>query len=113
MAGSSKPRLGSSARIGRADLASADRVARVPEISRFFGIVIGMFYNEHGLPHFHATYGGHKISVEIESGLVRGDFPNRARRLVLEWAGLHKAELLADWELARKREALTPIEPLE
>ena len=46
----------------------------MPEISRFLGIVIGMFFNEHGVPHFHAVYGEHKITVEIESGTVRGTF---------------------------------------
>jgi hypothetical protein len=85
----------------------------MPEISRFLGIVIGMFFNEHGLPHFHAVYGEHKITVEIESDTVRGEFPPRARRLVLEWAHLHKQELLDDWERARRREPLERIAPLE
>ena len=87
--------------------------ALVPEVSRFLGIVIGMFYREHGVPHFHAVYGEHKITVEIESGTVRGTFPSRALRLVLEWASLHKAELLANWERARQRQPLIRIEPLE
>jgi hypothetical protein len=85
----------------------------MPEISRFLGIVIGMFFNEHGPPHFHAVYGEHKITVEIESGHVQGEFPTRARRLVLEWASLHRQELVANWERARRREPLTRIEPLE
>jgi uncharacterized protein DUF4160 len=85
----------------------------VPEISRFLGIVIGMFYREHGVSHFHAVYGEHKITVEIESNTVRGTFPTRALRLVLEWASLHKSELLANWERARQRQPLIRIEPLE
>jgi uncharacterized protein DUF4160 len=85
----------------------------MPEISRFLGIVIGMFFNEHGPPHFHAVYGEHKITVEIQSGHVRGEFPTRALRLVLEWASLHTQELVANWERARRREKLTRIEPLE
>jgi hypothetical protein len=85
----------------------------MPEISRFLGIVIGMFFNEHGPPHFHAVYGEYKITVEIESGHVRGWFPPRALRLVLEWASLHRQELVANWEQARRREPLTRIEPLE
>lgn len=85
----------------------------MPEISRFLGIVIGMFFNEHGPPHFHAVYGEHKVTVEIESGHVAGEFPKRALRLVLEWASLHRQELLANWERARRRETLTRIEPLE
>lgn len=85
----------------------------MPEICRFRGIVIGMFYNEHGPPHFHAVYGNNKITVEIESDVVRGEFPSASLRLVLEWARLHKRELAHDWELARNREPLLPIEPLE
>lgn len=85
----------------------------MPEISRFLGIVIGMFFNEHGPPHFHAVYREHKITVELESGNVKGEFPTRALRLVLEWASLHKQELVANWERARRREPLMRIEPLE
>ena len=85
----------------------------MPEISRFLGIVIGMFYNEHGVAHFHAVYGEHEISVEIESGVVHGEFPIRAQRLVLEWMALHQAELLNNWHLAREGKILTRIAPLE
>ncbi|SPE27459.1 conserved hypothetical protein [Acidobacteriia bacterium SbA2] len=85
----------------------------MPEISRFLGIVIGVFYSEHGVPHFHAVYGEHEISVEIETGTVRGEFPPRALRLVLEWADLHKLELISNWELARRGRPLKHIEPLE
>jgi hypothetical protein len=85
----------------------------MPEISRFLGIVIGMFFNEHGPPHFHAVYGEHQMTVEIESGKARGEFPPRAARLVLEWAELHKQELLEDWERARQRQPLERIAPLE
>lgn len=85
----------------------------MPEICRFLGIVIGMFYSEHGVPHFHAVYGEHEVSVEIESGTVHGEFPPRALRLVLEWAELHKAELLENWQLARQGQALRRIAPLE
>jgi hypothetical protein len=85
----------------------------MPEISRFLGIVIGMFYSEHGVPHFHAVYGEHEASIEIESGVIHGEFPPRALRLVLEWAELHKAELLENWELARQGQPLKRIAPLE
>lgn len=85
----------------------------MPEISRFLGIVIGMFYSEHGVPHFHAVYGEHEVSIEIESRAVHGQFPPRALRLVLEWAELHRAELLENWELARQGQPLMPIAPLE
>jgi hypothetical protein len=85
----------------------------VPEISRFFGIVIGMYYEEHGRPHFHARAGSYRISVEIESGVVRGEFPVALLRHVLDWADLHRRELLENWELARQGAALHPIEPLQ
>jgi hypothetical protein len=85
----------------------------VPEISRFHGIVIAMFYEEHGVAHFHAVSGAHEISVEVESGYVRGKFPARNRRLVLEWAALHKAELIENWKLARQGLPLVRIAPLE
>lgn len=85
----------------------------MPEISRFLGIVIGMFYSEHGVAHFHAAYGEHEVSIEIESGKSHGEFPARALRLVLEWATLHRQELLEDWHLARQGEPLKPITPLE
>ena len=85
----------------------------VPEISRFHGIAIGMFYEEHGVPHFHAVYGGHKMSVEIESGRLRGELPIGPRRLVLAWAALHKAELLVNWGRARQGQPLARIAPLE
>jgi len=85
----------------------------MPEISRFLGIVIGMSYSEHGVPHFHAVYGEHEVSIEIESSVVFGEFPPRALRLVLDWAELHRAELLENWELARQGQPLIRIAPLE
>lgn len=85
----------------------------MPEVSRFLGIVIGIFYSEHGAPHFHAAYGEHEISVEVESGAIHGEFPPRALRLVREWATLHTQELLEDWQLARQGWPLKPIKPLE
>jgi hypothetical protein len=85
----------------------------MPEISRFFGIVIAMYYTEHGRPHFHAEYGGVRASIEIGTGLIRGDIAARAQRLVLEWAGLHRRELLENWERAREGQPLNPIAPLE
>jgi len=85
----------------------------MPEISRFLGIVIGMFYSEHGVAHFHAVYGEHEVSVEIESGSVTASSRRRALRLVLDWADLHKAELLESRQLARQGQPLKSIAPLE
>ena len=85
----------------------------MPEISRFLGIVIRMYYRDHPPPHFHAEYGDHEITVEIESGMVEGRFPRRALGAVLDWYNLHREELARDWELARQEQPLNRIEPLE
>jgi hypothetical protein len=88
--------------------------ATVPEISRFFGIVIRMFYNDHAPPHFHAEYGEHEALIEIESlAVYAGYLPNRALGLVREWAGLHREELRQDWTLARTGQVPSRIAPLE
>lgn len=86
----------------------------MPEISRFLGIVIAMYYNDHAPPHFHAQYGEKEMRVSLIDGeLLSGNFPRRAERLVLEWYELHRDELLADWALAQERKPLLKIEPLE
>jgi hypothetical protein len=89
------------------------RSDRMPEISRFFGIVVTMYYDEHGQPHFQARAGQHLVSIEIQSLIVRGEFPGVKLRLVLDWADLHRAELLENWERARRGLPLLPIEPLK
>ena len=85
----------------------------MPVISRFLGIVIAMYWDDHSPPHFHAKYGEYEVIVGIVDGTVEGRFPRRALQHVLEWYGLHKDELLADWSLCRDREAPNPIAPLE
>ena len=85
----------------------------MPEISRFLGIVIAIFYRDHEPAHFHAIYGDFEITVEIESGVVNGQFPKRALSHVLEWYELHQTELLEDWHLAREKVPLKKIPPLE
>jgi hypothetical protein len=65
----------------------------MPEISRFFGIVVRMFFEDHQPPHFHATYGEHEALVVIDMLKVyRGSLPSRALAMVLEWAALRRAE---------------------
>ena len=86
----------------------------MPEISRFLGIVIAMFYKDHNPPHFHATYGEHEVAVRIKSGeILWGSLPRRALAHVLEWREAHREELEEDWERARARQPLKPIDPLE
>ncbi len=57
----------------------------MPEISRFFGMVIAMYYNDHDPPHFHAFYGEFEVTVRLNDGVPDGRFPRRALALVLEW----------------------------
>ena len=86
----------------------------MPEISRFLGVVITMYYNDHDPAHFHARYGDTVIRVAIENGqILSGTFPRRAQGLVLEWLALHRDELLQDWRLAQQRKPLMKIAPLE
>ncbi len=85
----------------------------MPEISRFLGIVIAMYYSDHAPPHFHATYGNYKAMFSInELRLIEGKLPKRVISLILEWAYLHRDELLQDWELALKEKPLKKIKPL-
>ena len=86
----------------------------MPEVSRFFGIVIRMYYNDHAPPHFHAEYGDYEVLVALETlAILRGSLPRRALALILEWASLHRNELMTDWERARNGVALEAIAPLD
>lgn len=85
----------------------------MPEISRFLGVIMTMYYNDHPPPHFHAKYGDYEAVVDIQHGVVEGRFPRRALRLVLEWYEIHKGELTDDWLLKEQRRPLKKIEPLE
>ncbi len=85
----------------------------MPELCRFLGIVIYMYYKDRAPPHFHAAYAELEITVEIESGVVTGRFPRRALNLVMEWYSLHKDELATDWALAQSKQPLKTIDPLE
>ncbi len=85
----------------------------MPEISRFLGIIIAMYYRDHAPPHFHAVYGDYEVTIQIATGEVLGFLPRRALAAVQEWRRIHQDELARAWELARKREALPSIPPLE
>lgn len=86
----------------------------MPEVCRFFGIVIAVFYDDHNPPHFHARYGGKKVSIEIDSlRVLEGNISPRALGLVMEWAAQHKDELVEDWELAKNNTPPKKIEPLQ
>lgn len=88
----------------------------MPEISRFFGIIVRMFAEAggpHHRPHFHAYHQEHVGVFDIESvELLAGSLPRRQRRLVEAWAELHMEELLADWDRLQSGQKPIPIEPL-
>jgi len=86
----------------------------MPEISRFFGIVIAMYYKEHGVPHFHAKYSGQTGVFSIpDLKLIEGHLPKRVIALVLEWAFEHRVELGENWQRALAQVPLRSISPLE
>jgi hypothetical protein len=85
----------------------------MPRISAFHGIVITMYYREHGVPHFHARYAEHDASVAIDTlEVLEGFLPGPTLGLVREWAGMHRDELTANWERARGKGPLKEIDPL-
>jgi hypothetical protein len=85
----------------------------MPEISRFLGITIRMYYRDHVPPHFHAEYGEFEITVNIDTGVVEGRFPRRALSAVMEWYNLHQEALAENWDRALRGEPLLPVPPLE
>ena len=85
----------------------------MPEIARFLGIIITMYYREHNPPHFHVKYNEYKAIFTIEDlKMIEGDLPKRVVSLVLEWAFAHREELVEDWNLAVENKPLKNIEPL-
>ncbi len=86
----------------------------MPEISRFLGIIITMYYNDHPPPHFHVRYNQQKAIIDIETlSIVQGKLTPRVLGLVIEWATIYKTELLENWRRTKQRIPLEKIEPLE
>lgn len=85
----------------------------MPELSRFLGIVIAMFYRDHAPPHFHAYFGDFEVIVEIDSGRVTGRFPTRSLAAVQRWRLRNRGALLENWQRAQARMPLQGIDPLE
>lgn len=85
----------------------------MPEISRFFGIIITMYWNEHNPPHFHVEYGEEEGSIDIKQlKMTNGNLSRRALNMVLDWAELHQQELLDDWEMCQESLVPNHIAPL-
>ncbi|MEK6806244.1 MAG: DUF4160 domain-containing protein [Pseudomonadota bacterium] len=86
----------------------------MPTISSFYGIIIQMYWREHNPPHFHVKYAEYRAEVNIRTlKLLGGSLPPRAKKMTLEWARLHRAELLADWNLCQSELPPRQIAPLE
>jgi hypothetical protein len=85
----------------------------MPELSRFLGIIILMYFNDHNPPHYHVKYNEYRAIIEIEtSRILEGDLPPRVFGLVVEWANMHRSELSDDWELLRTTGEYRAISPL-
>jgi hypothetical protein len=85
----------------------------MPEVSRFLGIIIAFYYDEHNPPHFHVKYNEYRATFLInELKLGDGNLPKKVIALVLEWAFDHRDELIANWELAQNGKEPNKIEPL-
>jgi len=85
----------------------------MPEISRFYGIIVRMFFDEHNPPHFHIEYQDYEASINIEDGTVKGEMPRRALRLVFDWLDLRIEELIENWNSIRKTGKYNKVEPLK
>jgi len=86
----------------------------MPEITRFFGVIIRMYFDDHLPPHFHAIYGQQEIQVGINPIVIlQGKLPRRAASMVIEWAALHQNELMTNWERLQSNQSANPIPPLE
>ncbi len=86
----------------------------MPEISRFFGIIIRLFYEDHSPPHIHVEYQGNKALFDFQGNILRGSLESRtAIRLVRDWIEIHFNELGEDWELARTGKPIRSIPPLD
>lgn len=85
----------------------------MPEISRFFGIVIKMFFDDHNPPHFHAVYEKYEGMFSINPlQMINGNLPPRVQGIVIEWASLHKDELEKNWKSIKEKQVFNKIKPL-
>ena len=87
--------------------------AEMPEISRFYGVIILMFIDDHNPPHIHVRYGGSRVSITIENHTVKGQLPPRLLNMVLQWMDKHHDELVENWKRLERFEDPNPIAPFE
>lgn len=110
---SKKSRTFAVAKVKRNKYLTINKFSIMPQLSSFYGIIIFMNFQDHAPAHFHAWYGDYKIIVSIKDGVVKGEMPGRALRMVLEWLDLHRDELLANWERAQQGNMVERIAPLK
>jgi len=85
----------------------------MPTISSFYGILIRMFFYDHGPPHFHARYGEFEATIDLGTlEVIKDQLPRRGLSLIQEWAMMHREELLEDWRLCRENIPPRKIDPL-
>ena len=85
----------------------------MPEICRFYGIIIRMFFDDHNPPHFHISYQNYDATINIENGTVKGEMPRRALKLVFDWLDLYKEELMDNWNSIKETGKYNKIQPLK
>lgn len=88
------------------------KIISMPEISKFYGIIILMYIDDHNPPHFHVRYEGDEAVIDINDGHITGSLPRRALRLVYEWLDIHKDELLENWDKLKNSMTPSKIDPL-
>lgn len=85
----------------------------MPELSRFLGIIIAMFGDDHNPPHFHVRYGDNEAIITIKDGIVKGELPRKVLKDVFKWMDLHQAELSENWQRLQDGKDIVKIEPLK
>lgn len=85
----------------------------MPEISRFFGIIIAMFADDHNPPHFHVRYGDYEAIITIKDGIVKGELPRKVLKAVYTWMDLHQKELNENWQRLQQGQEAIKISPLK
>lgn len=85
----------------------------MPELSRFFGIIIAMFGDDHNPPHFHVRYGDNEAIITIKDGIVKGELSRKVLKDVFKWMDLHQAELSENWQRLQDGKDIVKIEPLK
>ena len=85
----------------------------MPELSRFFGIIIAMFGDDHNPPHFHVRYGDYEAIITIQDGIVKGELPKNVLKDVFKWMEIHQNELEMNWKRLQEGKEIIKIEPLK